>query len=117
MFVLHQNSPGVDVDDADGVPTTGRHQTGRLGGVIWIWLEHDLRWHLKFRNYIIRENLIANLPDLSLNIGRIVVLTVASDEVDRIIVETSHVFALKPFTGIFRTLTLRPLFIRHFKIC
>ena len=72
---------------------------------------------LKFRNYIMQENLVANLPDLSLNIGRIVVLTVASDEVDRIIVETSHVFALKPFTGIFGTFTLRPLFIRHCEIC
>ena len=49
MFVLHQNSPGVHVDDADGVPSTGGHQTGSLGGVIGVWLEHNLTFHFKFK--------------------------------------------------------------------
>ena len=62
------------------------------------------------------RNLRSHLPDLGLNIGWIVVLTVASDEMDRIVVEASHVFTFMLFTGIFRTFTLRPLFIRHFEI-
>ena len=117
MFVLHQNSPGVDVDDADGVPSTGRHQTGRLGGIIWVRLEHNLQFYFNFSyQFVMRRKLGSHLPDLGLNIGWIVVLTVASDEMDRIVVEASHVFTFMLFTGIFRTFTLRPLFIRHFEI-
>ena len=114
MFVLHENSPGVDVDDADGVSSTGGHQTGSLGGVIGVWLEHNLKFHFNFQIHL-RENLRSHLPDLGLNIGWIVVLTVASDEVDRVVVEVSHVLSFMPFTGIFGTFTLRSLFIRHFE--
>ena len=57
------------------------------------------------------------LPDLGLNICWIVVLTVAPNEVDRVIVEASDVVTFKLFTGIFGTFTLRTFFIRHFEIC
>ena len=42
MFVLHEDSATVDVDDADGVTSAGGHETGGLAGVGRIWLEHHL---------------------------------------------------------------------------
>ena len=117
MFVLHQNGPGVDVDDADGVASTGCHQTGGLGGVIRVRLEDNLRDHFNFnKQFEERISGLSHLPDLGLNICWIVVLTVASDEVDRVIVETSDILTFMPFTDIFGTFTLRTFFIRHFEI-
>ena len=42
MFVLHEDSATVDVDDADGVTSAGGHETGGLAGVGRIWLKHHL---------------------------------------------------------------------------
>ena len=66
MFVLHEHGAGVDVDDADGVPAAGRHEGRRLLGVVGVGLEDDL-------------------PDLRLDVGRVVVLAVRADEVDRVV--------------------------------
>ena len=44
VFVFHQHSAAVDVDDADGVTATRGHQAGGLGGVLRIRLKHNLKW-------------------------------------------------------------------------
>ena len=57
VLVLHEDRSGVDVDDADGVPSASGYIRRGLGGVLWVRLEHDL-------------------PDLSLDVGRVIVLAV-----------------------------------------
>ena len=42
VFVFHQHSAAVDVDDADGVAAARGHQAGGLGGVRRIGLKHNL---------------------------------------------------------------------------
>ena len=42
VFVLHQDFPRVDVDDADGVAATGRHPRSRLALLLGVGLKDNL---------------------------------------------------------------------------
>merc|ERR1719318_128008 len=103
VLVLHEHGPRVDVDDAYAVAATGGHVRGGLVVVLRVWLED-------------------NLPNLSLDIGWVVVLGMRPDKVDWVIVEVVLLIArllfllpLNPFVG-GRTVRLGSLLVRHHPI-
>ena len=72
VLVLHEHGPGVDVYDAYAVTAAGGHVGGGLVVVLRVWLEDNLpEWTI---NGIGRYSKSTNLPNLSLDIGRVVVL-------------------------------------------
>ena len=72
VLVLHEHGPGVDVYDAYAVTAAGGHVRGGLVVVLRVWLEDNLpKWTI---NGIRRYSKSTNLPNLSLDIGRVVVL-------------------------------------------
>ena len=74
VLVLHEHGPRVDVDNAYAVAAAGGHVGGGLVVVLRVWLEDNLpaEWTI---NGIRRDQLKStDLPNLSLDIGRVVVL-------------------------------------------
>ena len=74
VLVLHEHGPRVDVDNAYAVAAAGGHVGGGLVVVLRVWLEDNLpaEWTI---NGIRRDQLKStDLPNLSLDIGWVVVL-------------------------------------------
>ena len=78
VLVLHEHGPRVDVDDAYAVAAAGGHVGGGLVVVLRVWLEDNLpEWTI---NGIRRDQLKStDLPNLSLDIGWVVVLGMRRD--------------------------------------
>ena len=79
VLVLHEHGPGVDVYDAYAVTAAGGHVGGGLVVVLRVWLEDNLpaEWTI---NGIRRDQLKStDLPNLSLDIGWVVVLGMRRD--------------------------------------
>ena len=73
VLVLHEHGPRVDVDDAYAVAAAGGHVGGGLVVVLRVWLEDNLpEWTIIGIQGDKLES--TNLPNLSLDIGRVVVL-------------------------------------------
>ena len=73
VLVLHEHGPRVDVDDAYAVAAAGGHVRGGLVVVLRVWLEDNLpEWTI----IGIRGDQLesTDLPNLGLDIGRVVVL-------------------------------------------
>ena len=78
VLVLHEHGPRVDVDDAYAVAAAGGHVGGGLVVVLRVGLEDNLpEWTI----IGIREDQLksTDLPNLSLDIGRVVVLGMRPD--------------------------------------
>ena len=73
VLVLHEHGPRVDVDDAYAVATAGGHVGGGLVVVLRVGLEDNLpEWTIiGIRGDQLKST---DLPNLSLDIGRVVVL-------------------------------------------